>query len=241
MTEKAIQLCNKLSEDIFTSDEDLVDSLFASGRVVTFTNPINFMKLIECCNFIDDIDDIFCDGIVASTLLSLFLRKKLKRYSFDFTSLATPVFQYCIKNNKSIFLIGSDSETLENFSRVVLRSFPRLKIVGKRDGYLGLESIEDVVSTIKDLDPDLVLCGMGCPLQEKFAVIGSKEMPSTTFITCGGFFHQHQKKAQYYPKFIDKLNLRMPYRFFKEKHTRSRIFLYPKFVFYILFNFRDLK
>lgn len=241
MIERAKQLCNKLCEDSFSSDEELVEFLFQSSKVVTFINPINFMKLIETCNFIEDIDHIFCDGIAASTILSFFLQKKLKRNSFDFTSLATPVFKYCIKNNKSIYLIGSDSDTLENFSQVILRSFPGLKIVGKRDGYLGSEPIENVVDNIKSFNPDLVLCGMGCPLQENFSAIGSKSMPSTQFITCGGFFHQHQQETKYYPEWIDRFHLRMPYRFFKEKHTRSRIFLYPKFFLYILINSRGLK
>lgn len=41
--------------------------------------------------------------------------------------------------------------------------------------------------------------------------------------TCGGFIHQTaNNEIEYYPLWIDRMNLRFVYRMYKEKHTRKR-------------------
>ena len=41
--------------------------------------------------------------------------------------------------------------------------------------------------------------------------------------TCGGFIHQTAKdEIDYYPGWVDRMNLRFLYRMYKEKHTRKR-------------------
>ena len=74
----------------FESKAELVSWAFDSGKVITFTNPVNFLDLANRGDLTVKIDHIFCDGIVAAKWFSFFLGIQLKRYSFDFTSLAAP-------------------------------------------------------------------------------------------------------------------------------------------------------
>ena len=52
--------------------------------------------------------------------------------------------------------------------------------------------------------------------------------------TCGGFIHQTaNNEIEYYPLWIDRMNLRFVYRMYKEKHTRKR---YVQVTFYFFLH-----
>jgi N-acetylglucosaminyldiphosphoundecaprenol N-acetyl-beta-D-mannosaminyltransferase len=80
--------------------------------------------------------------------------------------------------------------------------------------------------------PDIVIVGMGAIAQERF-LLGLKQAGfSGKGFTCGGFIHQTaSNKIDYYPRWVDKLNLRFLYRMLKESYTRQRYakaaFLFP--------------
>ena len=108
-----------------------------------------------------------------------------------------------------------------------------MKIVGFRNGYFSSEEeMDKVIEQIRELKPDFLIVGMGIVMQETFLVKVKKANVDCIGFTCGGFVHQTAyNEIQYYPKWIDWMNLRFLYRMYKEKHTRKRYvqaaFLFP--------------
>lgn len=205
--------------------------------LTTFLNPYSYLVARKLKANIREFDSIYCDGII----LTLFIRAinpNAKRLSFDMTSLAPIVFEDCVKNNKSIFFIGGLPGTAEKAVSAIIEKYP-LIVAGTLSGHFGSESdARSAMQEIVSLAPDVVVCGMGTPLQENF-LLSLKETGWTGCgYTCGGFLHQTAKKGtSYYPRLINTLHLRWAYRIYDEPKLLSRYILeYPKFFFYAILD-----
>ena len=230
-------LIDKVYKSKNKSYEEIIHSAYNMRSVISFIKPVNYLILRKRPELLRNIDYVFCDGILASKWFSLLLKTKIIRASFDFTSLAAPFFKYCIDNNKKVYFVGSKEAEISSFVALIHKEYPLLEISGYQNGYFTDSDMKGIFKEMEKSNTDVLVCGMGCSRQEEFIVAASKEMPQTNlFITCGGFFHQTQESKNYYPRLINKFHLRMPYRFFKEKHTRGRLPSYPLFLYHSLID-----
>lgn len=217
-----------------------VNELFAQNntntRLVTFVNPFSYYILEEKNNdLITSFDHIYADGMLLVKLNNLlYPQKKIKRYSFDFTSLAPLVFKYAIDRNMKVAIVGGSKFENEVAVNSLCESFPSLEVVFSRDGFFNNEAeIESTIQKMSSLNVDIVICGMGTPLQEMFLVKCKKNMPELKLgFTCGGFISQISVKKDYFHPFFDNLNLRWLQRAYRHSYVRKRLLIdYPKFVF----------
>ena len=102
----------------------------------------------------------------------------------------------------------------------------------------GYCSIEHIVEEVERSDVNLIVLGLGTPLQEVVASLILKKKPNVKIFTCGGYITQTAKSEKtYYPSYIDRFNLRAFYRFYNEKHTRKRYLIdYPLNVIKLVTN-----
>ena len=140
------------------------------------------------------------------------------------TSLAPILFSYASENNKSIYIIGSKQKEIENTIKIFSIKYPNLNIIGYRNGYFYSDNeLEQEINKICVINPDFIIIGMGVNNQEKVLLKIKQNHYKGIGFTCGGFIHQTSlNKISYYPKWIDKYNLRFIYRMHKEQHTRKR-------------------
>lgn len=198
--------------------------------LVTFLNPYGLQSNNTHTTLYENFDYIASDGILPVWLLRIFGHKVRPRISFDMSSLAPHIFDYCIKENKSIYFIGSTQINIQRFIQLIHTTYPSLQILGYRDGYIQ-DHTSDTIENIKNCHPDIVVIGMGTPLQDLFAIELHDKGFHGSIYTCGGFFHQTTQKIKYYPNWINRLHLRALYRAFKEPHIFSRIVRhYPSFI-----------
>ena len=197
----------------------------------TFLNPFSYLFYRKNKKLFSHFK-IHVDGILLVKLFHLFGFMHIERKSFDMTSMAPIVFNDAIVNNKSIYFIGSNSNEIVTAVEVIKENFLGLNIIGYRDGYFrGSTERLDLISKIKKLNPAVVVCGMGTPLQEKFLIDLRDSGWMGTGYTCGGFLHQTAGGIDYYPEWIDKYNLRWAYRIYDEPKLFKRYFIdYPKSV-----------
>lgn len=204
-------------------------------KINTFLNPYSYLLARKNKELFKNFN-IYIDGILLVKCLSI-AGIKVQRKSFDMTSMARELFEQS-EALGSFYFIGTTDEDIHKFISIVKSNYPSINIAGYINGFFKndidrCKAIENILVTT----PDIVVCGMGTLMQEYFV----KELLDKGFkgnaYTCGGFLSQTTEKIDFYPKWIDKYNLRFLYRFYKEKHTRKRLLRdYPIFICVFMYD-----
>ena len=208
--------------------EKIADAVFLKkGQIFSFINPVSYLDAVKNKDLFEQFDGIFADGSLLVTAIKVVYGKSVTRRSFDMTSVAPELLEYAHKNNKSIYIVASKQEQVDRASEIFCKRFPGIRIVGRRNGYFTDEQEQNAEARhIVDVDPDFVIVGMGAIKQEKFLLKVKNAGFRGIGFTCGGFIHQTAKdQIDYYPAWIDRMNIRFLYRMWKEPHTRKRYFV----------------
>lgn len=227
-----------LVSKIVQTEKELNNSfLDIKGNIYTFLNPVSYLTALKNKSIFTQFDGIFVDGSILVLAIQLLYRKKVTRRSFDMTSIAPELLQYAERKQKSIYIVASKQEQVERAIDIFKERYPNLIIAGYRNGYFSSEKeIEEESIRIVKKKPDFVIIGMGILMQEEFLLKVKQAGFKGIGFTCGGFIHQTAKnEINYYPAWVDKLNLRFIYRMYKEKHTRKR-YIQAAFLFPIRFT-----
>lgn len=207
--------------------------------LVTFLNPYSYLLARKHIDLFNRFDQIYIDGIALVRVLGLFNIVTVQRKSFDMTSMVPEVLEEAIQTSKTLYFIGAKPHQIDHAITNIKKRYPKLQIAGYRDGYFHTQPEQErVFKNIRALNPDIVICGMGTPLQEKFLIDLKTHGWNGIGYTCGGFLHQTAQKMQYYPGWIDRYNLRWIYRIYDEPRLFQRYFWeYPKFLFAFLYDY----
>lgn len=218
-----------------------LDNIF-DKKLHTFVNPYSYYVLEESKVYLDEFK-IYSDGILLVEMYNLLHKDKISRYSFDFTSLAPVIFNYAAENNLKVALIGGTSDEIKKAVHLMENKFKKMNISYYHHGYIK-DSFESIIDEIRNSDADIVIAGLGTPMQEEFILECSKGIPNLKFaFTCGGFLSQVSSNENYFHPFFDKLHLRWLQRFFRHSYVRKRVLVdYPKFVLrYMMDNLKNKK
>lgn len=227
ITQKLLKKPNQLNKELLNQP----------GQLFTFLNPVSYLRARKHLEYYEQFDCLLPDGWLFVAALKA-VGIDTQRQSFDMTSLAPIVFKSAIEEKKSIYFIGAKPSEIANFIDVIKKHFPDLNITGYRDGYFkSLEERSLIIQHLHDLAPEIVIAGLGAPLQEKFLMDLKKAGWQGCGYTCGGFIHQTSTGLHYYPNWVNKLHLRMPYRFIKESHFRKRVPDYFKFLLAFTYDY----
>ncbi|WP_188052308.1 WecB/TagA/CpsF family glycosyltransferase [Aureimonas fodinaquatilis] len=90
--------------------------------------------------------------------------------------------------NLRCFLVGSTPARIETISNRVSELFPNTQVVGAHHGYLDDTMSQTVVDAINASGANLVLVGMGNPLQERWIDQYGSSVPGALMIGVGGLF-----------------------------------------------------
>jgi N-acetylglucosaminyldiphosphoundecaprenol N-acetyl-beta-D-mannosaminyltransferase len=208
---------------------------------ITYLNNSNYLK-VRYMDF-SGFTHIGADGSLFKVLYNLFSkRKKIRRTSFDFTSNAPEFLDYVDKNDLKVCFIGGTQSEIDDFKSLVIGQDASHEKFGFYSGYPldeGFASWSDFLADIDVSDYDVVVLGLGAPLQEKISILIMNLYESVSTVTCGGFISQCSMSGRfdYFPYVFNKLNIRWMYRVFREPHVLRRlIFDYPKSVPIIIYR-----
>lgn len=209
---------------VATDHYNLNDIAECKGRIYTFLNPVSYLTALDNKELFGKFDAIFADGSLLVAAIRMLYGKQVRRRSFDMTSLAPELLKYAEEYGKTLYIVASKQEQVEQAVQIFKERYPNLLFAGYRNGYFSSEEEQDKeAATITELNPDYLIVGMGALMQERFLLKVKEAGFQGTGFTCGGFIHQTAKnEIDYYPAWIDRMNLRFVYRMYKEKHTRKR-------------------
>jgi N-acetylglucosaminyldiphosphoundecaprenol N-acetyl-beta-D-mannosaminyltransferase len=220
---------------IKTDIERLTKILVSPGSIYTFLNPVSYLTARKQPEIYQHFDGVFADGGILARFINFVYGRRVSRISFDMTSIAPFLFEFAETEKKKVYMVGATAQENEEAVAILKERYPNLILTGRSGYFLSEEEQMAEASKIAILNPDFLIVGMGALKQEEFLNLVKLAGYRGVGFTCGGFIHQLSKyKLKYYPKWIDRFNLRFVYRIFKEKHTRTR-YLKAAFLFPILF------
>lgn len=205
----------------------------------SFINPYSFYLLRKYGLDVSTIP-FYSDGFLLSTLLGLISRRHIQRISFDDTSLAPIVLRRASERRQNIFVVGSTPEHLRAFMTITKARYPGISIAGHSHGYVTGDELTHVIRVIVEYPPDVVIIGMGAGRQERFLLELQRSGYRGAAYTCGGYIHQvaSAPTTAYYPRVVDRFNLRFLYRMIQEPYTIRRYALtYPYAIALLLVSY----
>lgn len=108
--------------------------------------------------------------------------------------------------NLSLFFLGSRPGVAEEAARKLKKQHPRLTISGALDGYFDHRSDssdnERILRTINAASPDILLLGMGMPLQERWLMENRERLNVRVALTGGAVFDYVAGELRRGPKIL---------------------------------------
>jgi N-acetylglucosaminyldiphosphoundecaprenol N-acetyl-beta-D-mannosaminyltransferase len=146
--------------------------------------------------------------------------------------LVNALFPIAERKGWKFFFLGGKEGVAEEARKKVSRLYPKLQIVGFHHGYFKEE--ERVVKMIKDSTADILLVGMGIPLQEKFIWRNKEELGVKVAIGVGGTLDVLSGRVKRAPLLLRRLGLEWLYRLICQPSKIEKVARLPFFYFLIL-------
>ena len=137
---------------------------------------------------------------------------------------------------KSFYLVGGKPEVIEETIQKLRADFPRINIVGYRDGYLKGNDDETLIADIAEKKPDVVFVAMGSPKQELLMERMQRVHPEAIYQGLGGSFDVYTGRVERAPEWWIRHNLEFAYRLIKQTSRIKRQIHLVRFLFRVLTN-----
>jgi N-acetylglucosaminyldiphosphoundecaprenol N-acetyl-beta-D-mannosaminyltransferase len=178
---------------------------------------------------------VFCDGEgvrIAAKLLGYSIPQKItyNRWIWDLANLSE-------QQGFTWYLVGAKENIIEKAVLCFKHHYPKLNIVGFHSGYfLDMVDIERVVNDINKKRPNILIIGMGMPIQERWLSQYFSRLDINIALTAGAVFDYVSGQAKMTPDFFYKLKLEWLFRFIHEPRRLFRRYIIgnPLFFFRLL-------
>lgn len=149
------------------------------------------------------------DGILLRSLVA----PSAPRTSAD---LVLPLLFERAGANCRVALIGSTRASLAAAEQAIRAASPNVEVVLSRDGYEELSPPEAMAAAIREADADVVVVGLGAPLQDAYLLaLRAHGLRDRVLLTCGGWLDQ-VSNMRYYPRFAYRLKINWLVRVVRE-------------------------
>jgi N-acetylglucosaminyldiphosphoundecaprenol N-acetyl-beta-D-mannosaminyltransferase len=141
----------------------------------------------------------------------------------------------------SVFFFGGQPRVAQKAAEIWQRRLPGLEIAGTQDGYLSPETEREFCQTLKQLQPSLILVGLGVPRQEYWIAEHRHLCPNAIWIGIGGSFDIWSGTKTRAPSWLRNNHLEWVYRLYREPWRWRRMLALPKFAWKALVYWRKEK
>ena len=179
-------------------------------------------------------DLVLCDGMglmYASRLLGRPLPEMLSG-----PLVMERLVRHAAVQGYSVYFLGAKKEMVEGAVRRYLEKYPGLKIAGYHDGYFSRMEEPEIIRTIKEARPQILLVAMGSPREELFIYENLQELGVPLCLDVGGAFDVAAGMTKLAPKWMRLAGLEWFYRLIQEPRRLWKRYatVIPWFVFLVL-------
>lgn len=210
----------------------IVDAAIARNKMVVANYNIHAFNLSmlmpRFLDFYEDAELKICDGMGIIKGLKMMGISLSSRYRTPLTWLVPRLLNYCDRYQLSVFLLGSQPKHLDFALKCQQEKYPNVKFAGHH-GYFDQEDSQEnkeVLTKIDEFQPDILIVGMGMPLQEIWIQKNYQNINASVIIPCGAVIDRLAGVVPNCPLWISNIGLEWLYRLFKEpKRLGSRYLL----------------
>ena len=201
----------------------------ADAWLVTFANPHSVRLMMDRQDYsstLAQFDVVLPDGNLLAQSATRQLGRTIERKSFDGNSLAPEVLSFCQRNRLRVALVGG-VEGVASAAASLFRKEFGVEVVFTRSGFFAnAEQRNQCFQALREQNVDVVICGMGAPHQDWFLLELKASGWKGLGFTCGGYLDQSLATGvKYYPDWVNRFNLRAPYRLLREPRRLWRRYL----------------
>lgn len=132
------------------------------------------------------------------------------------TEWVEDVFRLAQERGFSIFLLGGSEEIVTRASRALTVRYPQARISGYHQGFLTPEGSEHVVETISRSETDILIVGMGMPLQEDWIAEHFDRLNIRVALNAGSCFEYLAGAKRRCPRWMGEHGLEWLFRLIQE-------------------------
>ena len=115
-----------------------------------------------------------------------------------------------------VYLLGAREEVVRDARAAYKSRYPRLRIVGYRNGYWKPEEEAGIAEAIRDAKPDLLFVALGSPAKERFLARWQSRMGVPFAMGVGGSFDVAAGRTRRAPLWMQRAGLEWFHRFLQE-------------------------
>ncbi len=125
-----------------------------------------------------------------------------------------------------VYLLGGRSDVIAAATAQLRERFPALKLVGAHQGHFDADEERAILKEINRLEPDILLVGMGSPLQEQWIVSNAPGLRVKASFAIGGFFDFLSGEKRRAPEWVRRIGIEWLFRFTQDPATKwKRVFV----------------
>ena len=214
-----------------------VSALAVHGVMTGFLDRVHARRL-------NGLDLVVPDGQPVRWALSWLHSQKLPDRVYG-PNLTLKVAESLTKERLSIYLYGSQTETLKKFAHNLAQMYPGLQIAGMESSkFRRLTDAErlELVQRIKDSGASAVFLGLGCPRQETWAY-EYRNLLNIPILAVGAAFDFHAGTLPQAPKWMQDAGLEWLFRLTQEPKRLWQRYavLNPLYLWHIFQQYLGLK
>ncbi|NJM47544.1 MAG: WecB/TagA/CpsF family glycosyltransferase [Alkalinema sp. RU_4_3] len=196
------------------------------------------MELPWFYDFMQSADITHCDGTGILKAIEYMGLKLPSDYRVSYTTLMPQLLDYCETKHRSMFLLGSKPEFADLALENLRKQYPNIKAYGHH-GYFSMEDAQEnnaIIDQINQVEPDILLLGMGVPRQESWAWKHRHQVNAKAILLGGAAIDRLAGGVVDCPKPISGLGLEWVYRLIQEPNRLANRYLVgnPAFALHVV-------
>jgi N-acetylglucosaminyldiphosphoundecaprenol N-acetyl-beta-D-mannosaminyltransferase len=146
-----------------------------------------------------------------------------------------PFAAFLADKKYSVFLLGGPPGAVDGALTQLRAIAPSLSVVGKHHGFFAKTGIENdaVINLINTGSPDILIVGMGMPLQERWILDNYEKIRAKVFITAGAAFEYLSGTLRRCPVWMGRMGFEWLFRLLQDPKRMANRYVYGNSTFFI--------
>jgi N-acetylglucosaminyldiphosphoundecaprenol N-acetyl-beta-D-mannosaminyltransferase len=181
-------------------------------------------------------DITLCDSMgMLGAIRSMGLKLPID-YRVSYTLLMPKLFEMANRHSLSVFLLGARQKDLQAALQRQKERYPHIHFMGHH-GYFSPEDKEQsttVIDRINHAKPQILIVGMGCPIQEKWLHLNQQKLDVNTIMSGGAVIDRLAGVVPDCPTLLSDMSLEWLYRLYQEPQRMANRYLLGNPAFLLL-------